>query len=61
VKLIASTLLVLMFAAACGGDTPPPPPRKPGAAAAKPGAKGPAGKKVLLQARMHVEERVTCP
>ncbi|HTL35043.1 MAG TPA: hypothetical protein VL326_18070 [Kofleriaceae bacterium] len=51
--------LALVFTVACD-DTPPPPPKAP--AGAKPGAKaGPKGKVVLLQARTHVEERVTCP
>src|SRR5690349_12217068 len=54
--------IALLFTAACGEDEAPPPP-PPGAPGAKPGAKAGAGgkKQVLLQARTHVEERVTCP
>ncbi|HUS33664.1 MAG TPA: hypothetical protein VMZ53_34420 [Kofleriaceae bacterium] len=54
--------VVLVFTAACGDDPPPPPApaAPPGAkAGAKPG--GAKGKQVLLQARQHVEEKVTCP
>ena len=54
--------IALLFTAACGEDEAPPPP-PPGAPGAKPGAKPAAGgkKQVLLQARQHVEEKVTCP
>ncbi|HEX5062275.1 MAG TPA: pilus assembly protein PilP [Kofleriaceae bacterium] len=53
-------LAIALLAAACGEDAPPAPPKKAGAPApGRPGAPGQKAKQ--LQARTHVEERVTCP
>jgi len=62
VTRIATTLVLALVASACGGDDspPPPPPPAPGAAAAGQ-QKAIKDKKGQLQARTHVEDRVTCP
>jgi hypothetical protein len=58
-----SALLVIGLSVIVGacGDDPPPPPKAAAKPGAKPGAKGGKSKQALLQPRMHVEAKVTCP